>query len=80
MKNSKIPDFDQFIEFVLDPKMIDTHDAHLVSYWWKCEMCKIHYDVIGKVETSKQDLDYISSKVDSFRKSFNAYTEKVQMW
>ena len=63
IKNAKIPNFDQFIEFVLDPERIGTTDAHLVSYWWKCDMCRIPYNVIGKVETSKQDMDYISSKV-----------------
>ena len=58
-----VPNFDQFIEWVIDPENVGKHDAHLVSYWWKCEMCKIHYNVIGKTETSKQDMDYISSKV-----------------
>ena len=27
-------------------------------------MCNMHYDVIGKVETSKEDMKYIIEKVE----------------
>ena len=69
VKNN-LPNFDQFIEFVLDKKrnlhkrpMGDNADPHLNFFWRKCDMCNIEYDVIGKAETSKEDLEFIFSKV-----------------
>ena len=35
-------------------------DPHLNFFWQKCDMCNMHYDVIGKVETYEEDLKYIS--------------------
>ena len=59
-----IPNFDQFVDYLLfDYKWTD-HDYHLEFYWWKCDMCKIHYDVIGKVETSEEDMRHIFHKVN----------------
>ena len=43
--------------------MGDNADPHLNFFWRKCDMCNIEYDVIGKAETSKEDLDYIFAKV-----------------
>ena len=73
------PNFDQFIEFILvDYVTKNKHgdyivknlrgghlDPHLNFYWRKCDMCNMHYDVIGKAETSKEDLEFIFSKVKS---------------
>ena len=63
-----IPNFDQFIEYIID--LISSKsgflDAHLEFFWQKCDMCKIHYDVIGKVETSKEDTDYIFHNVSIY--------------
>ena len=43
--------------------MGDNADPHLNFFWRKCDMCNIEYDVIGKAETSKEDLEFIFSKV-----------------
>ena len=61
-----LPNFDQFIEFLLVDNDFDKNlpvDPHLNFYWKECDMCHMHYDVIGKAETSKEDLDYIFAKV-----------------
>ena len=72
------PNFDQFIEFILvDYVTKNKHgdyivknlrgghlDPHLNFYWRKCDMCNMHYDVIGKAETSKEDLEYIFTMVN----------------
>ena len=62
------PNFDQFIDFALENildhqrhgKMIDNH---LNFYWNKCDMCNMHYDIIGKTETADEDLKYFTSKL-----------------
>ena len=33
-----------------------------MAYWTKCAPCHLHYDVIGKVETSREDAKYIAAK------------------
>lgn len=33
-----------------------------MSYWQKCDMCHIRYDMIGKMETFLQDSQYIIQK------------------
>ena len=65
-----IPNFDQFIQLIIDDYKYETKpDPHLESFWQKCDMCKIHYDVIGKVETSKEDISYINFKVGAGQKT-----------
>ena len=58
-----MPNFDQFIEFVLFDRHAKENDPHLEFFWRKCDMCNIHYDVIGKKETSAEDMKYIEYKV-----------------
>ena len=69
-----IPNFDQFIGYIIGnpsntykvlKKWTKTGflDPHLEFFWHKCDMCKVHYDVIGKVETSQEDINYVSHKV-----------------
>ena len=59
-----MPNFDQFVEFVLNPvPAYEEHNAHLDYFWHKCDMCRIHYDIIGKVESSSVDINYIFDKV-----------------
>ena len=34
---------------LLDGKF--SQNSHVMSYWKKCDMCHIRYDIIGKMET-----------------------------
>ncbi|XP_075049067.1 carbohydrate sulfotransferase 9-like [Mixophyes fleayi] len=50
--------FEEFARYIVlqNPQYADTH--------WKpmyllCDPCKIHYDIIGKLETIKQDADFV---------------------
>ena len=64
-----IPNFDQFIGYIIDNSnaLLSSKsgflDPHLEFFWQKCDMCKVNYDVIGKVETSQEDITYVSHKV-----------------
>ena len=60
-----IPNFDQFVEFLLSMDHIATRDPHVDFYWRKCDLCHMHYDVLGKLETFTEDLSYIFYKVSS---------------
>ena len=51
------PNFDQFIGMILAEKTT-RNDAHLNYFWRKCDMCHLKYDVIGKAETSADNLKY----------------------
>lgn len=59
-ENSR-PTFEEFINY-----LIETHpflyDEHWAPYWTRCEPCLIKYDFIGKLETSKQDLEFLLAK------------------
>lgn len=60
------PNFDQFVQFILDKKVFN--DFHTTLYWKKCNLCKLDYDVIGKTETFNEDIKYIFYKVSSISK------------
>ena len=62
------PNFDQFIDFALETILDNQRhgemiDNHLNFYWNKCDMCNMHYDIIGKTETADEDIKYIFSKL-----------------
>ena len=52
-------------------------DPHLEFFWKKCDMCKVHYDVIGKVETSQEDINYVSHKVHTEYIKLNSISNRV---
>ena len=80
-----IPNFDQFIGYIIDHPskagVISSKsgflDPHLEFFWQKCDMCKVNYDVIGKVETSQEDINYVSHKVNN---KFNDKSLTKQQW
>lgn len=64
LKRNNLPNFDQFVDFVLEKFHKNLHiDVHLMPFWNQCDFCQIDYDVIGKVETSTEDTEYIFNKV-----------------
>ena len=37
-------------------------NRHIQTYWSKCALCYLNFDVIGKTETAVEDLRYIATK------------------
>ena len=35
-----------------------------MSYWKKCDMCHIRYDIIGKMETFYKDSEFVIDKAN----------------
>lgn len=58
-----LPNFDQFVEFVLQKMKMKSVNVHLEFFWRRCDLCKVDFDVIGKVETASKDTQYIFNKV-----------------
>ena len=60
---NKEPNFDQFVAWTLRKMMKhDEPNAHFEFFWKQCDMCLIDFDVIGKLETSEDDIEYIFKK------------------
>ena len=57
--------FQEFIKYVIFTEANnDTHrDAHFTPAYDQCKPCEIHYNVIGKMETFKQDVAFIFSNM-----------------
>ena len=58
--------FNEFVQFISNPnefKVFQVHDAHWMSTAALCCPCMYKYDYIGKVETMKQDADYLVKKI-----------------
>lgn len=56
--------FQQFIELILlrtDPYQYDEHWAPI---WTRCEPCLVHYDFIGKLESSEHDFQSFRTRID----------------
>lgn len=39
-------------------------NRHVQTYWSKCAICYLNFDVIGKSETAAEDLRYIATKAE----------------
>ena len=39
-------------------------NRHIQTYWSKCALCYLDFDVIGKTETAIEDLRYIATKAN----------------
>jgi len=55
-----VPSFTEFLDFALasDPTG-DSFDSHWTPYWRQCTPCHIDYDVIGNLETARDDFKYL---------------------
>ena len=38
-------------------------DAHFEHYWKRCDLCRLNYDIIGKMDTFNSDSKYIMEKI-----------------
>ena len=55
------PTFSEFVEYLLRTP-VDQYNDHWVPYWLHCHICDIEYDVIGKMETINEDIDFITEQ------------------
>ena len=55
------PTFSEFVDYLLRTP-VDQYNDHWVPYWLHCHLCEIEYDVIGKMETINEDIDFITEK------------------
>ena len=39
-------------------------NTHVRTYWSKCDLCHLNFDVIGKTETAAEDFRYITTKAE----------------
>ena len=39
-------------------------NRHVQTYWSKCALCHLNFDVIGKMETAAEDFRYITTKAE----------------
>ena len=51
-----------------------------MAYWTKCAPCHLHYDVIGKVETSTEDAKYIANKTGMPNALFTNRRMQTREW
>ncbi|XP_060086237.1 carbohydrate sulfotransferase 10-like [Ylistrum balloti] len=56
--------FQEFLQYAVHSE--NTHENqnnHIMSYWQLCSPCHVKYDVIGKMETFKNDTEYLLDKL-----------------
>ena len=61
--------FSEFIQYVvqtIDRDLYKGYDTHWAPYWKLCQPCDVPYDAILKLETFKEDMEYVN-----MLKSFN---------
>jgi len=56
-------DFKAFLEYIVQEKGYG--DTHWASYWDECAPCKIKYNIISKLESVDEDVEYIFSLIDA---------------
>ena len=55
--------FEAFIRLIVDRVPEAVQNAHIFRYWERCDYCNVQYDIIGKMETFQQDVEYTLSQV-----------------
>lgn len=61
VKKTRRPTFSEFVDYLLRLPVHQFND-HWVPYWLHCHVCEMEYDIIGKMETIAEDMDFISEK------------------
>ncbi|XP_033736670.1 carbohydrate sulfotransferase 11-like [Pecten maximus] len=57
--------FTEFLKYAVNAETTGRHrDVHVASLWETCSPCHVNYDIIGKMETFKDDTTYILEKLN----------------
>ncbi|OWF53771.1 carbohydrate sulfotransferase 11-like [Mizuhopecten yessoensis] len=57
--------FPEFLQYAVHAETTGKHvDVHVLSLWKSCSPCHVKYDIIGKMETFKDDTNYILDKLN----------------
>ena len=55
------PTFSEFVDYLLRVPVQQFND-HWVPYWLHCHVCEMEYDIIGKMETIADDMEFIAER------------------
>lgn len=55
------PTFSEFVDYLLSVHVTQFND-HWVPYWLHCHVCEMEYDIIGKMETITEDMEFIAKE------------------
>lgn len=58
--------FKEFVWYLIDNNNT-AFDSHWSRVWNVCQPCAVHYDFIGKLETSEEDMDFLYRKLKLHR-------------
>lgn len=53
------PTFSEFVDYLLRVP-VERFNDHWVPYYLHCHVCEMEYDIIGKMETIAEDMDFIA--------------------
>ena len=55
------PSFADFATY-LTVERVEEYNDHWIPYWLHCHMCEMEFDVVGKMETLADDINFITGK------------------
>ena len=55
--------FDEFVQYLLNPKVSSPLNEHWSQYYKLCSPCIVQYDAIGKYETLDTDVDFVLREI-----------------
>jgi len=61
VKKMRRPTFSEFVNYLLREPVHKFND-HWVPYWLHCHVCELEYDIIGKMETIGEDMEFIAEE------------------
>lgn len=63
VRNLERPNFPQFISYLLRIPVMEFND-HWSPYWLHCQVCHNRFNVVGKFETIREDIEHISNSTN----------------
>jgi Sulfotransferase family len=59
---SRRPTFGEFAAYLVRER-VENYDNHWLPYWLHCHACSLEYDVIAKMETFEDDMNFVTGRV-----------------